>query len=96
MGRTEVLRILRDHQDDLKKFRVNSIALFGSLAREEVRPQSDVDILVEFATPPTFKQYMNLKFFLEDLLNARVDLVSTRALKPQIRPYVEREAIYVT
>ncbi|MCD5408066.1 DNA polymerase subunit beta, partial [Candidatus Bipolaricaulota bacterium] len=49
-----------------------------------------------FEGPATFDRYMGLKFFLEDLLGRRVDLVTKRALKTRLRPYVEREAIYVT
>jgi hypothetical protein len=96
MQRDEVLTILAQHQDSLKRFRVKSLAIFGSTARNEARPDSDVDILVEFEQPVTFDQYMDLKFYLEDHLGTQVDLVSRRTLKPQIRPSVEREAIPVT
>ncbi|MCK4600462.1 nucleotidyltransferase family protein [Candidatus Bipolaricaulota bacterium] len=74
---------------------VKSLALFGSLARGDAGPESDVDILVEFQGPSTFDRYMDLKFFLEELLNRPVDLVTRKALKPRLRPYVEKEAIYV-
>ncbi len=96
MQRDEVLTILAQHQDSLKHFRVKSLAIFGSVARDEARPDSDVDILVEFEQPVTFDQYMDLKFYLEDHLGTRVDLVSRRTLKPQIRLSVEQEAIPVT
>ncbi|MEY3329576.1 MAG: hypothetical protein RLZZ115_2459, partial [Cyanobacteriota bacterium] len=59
------------------------------------RPDSDVDILVEFEGSVTFDRYMDVKFYLEDLLETRVDLVSQRSLKPLIRSTVEQEAIYV-
>ena len=75
---------------------MKSLAVFGSVARGEAGPDSDVDILVEFEGRATFDRYMGLKFFLEDLLGRRVDLVTRKALKPRMRPYVEREAIYVT
>jgi uncharacterized protein len=96
MQRDKVLTILTQHQDSLKQFRVKSLAIFGSTARDEARPDSDVDLLVEFEPPITFDQYMDLKFYLEDHLGTRVDLVSRRTLKPQIRLSVEREAIPVT
>lgn len=95
MRRDEILRILREHRADVERFGVTSFAIFGSAARDQVREDSDVDILVEFQKPPTFKIYMGLKFFLEDLLGRKVDLVSRGTLKPRVRPYVEREAIYV-
>lgn len=96
MQRDEVLAILASHQEKIKSFGVKSLALFGSVARNEAGPESDVDILVEFEGIVTFDRYMELKFYLEDLLGRRVDLVSRRSLKPRVRPYVEREAIPVT
>ena len=75
---------------------MKSLAVFGTVARGEAGPDSAVDILVEFEGRATFDRYMGLKFFLEDLLGRRVDLVTRKALKPRLRPYVEQEAIYVT
>ncbi len=96
MTRDDVLAILRKHQDELHQhYRVKSLALFGSVARNEASPASDVDLLVEFETPPGFDGYMTLKFRLEELLGCRVDLVMRRALLPQAEPTVAREAIRV-
>jgi len=95
MQREEVLRILGQHQQVLKDFGVKSLAIFGSVARDEATPDSDVDILVEFDVPVTFDLYMDVKFYLEDNLETRVDLVSGLMLKPLIRSTVEQEAIYV-
>jgi len=95
MGRNEILRILSEHRAEIESFGAKSLALFGSFAREEACQQSDIDILVQFDGPPTFDRYMGLKIYLEDLLGVRVDLVTPRALKPRVRPYVEKEAIYV-
>lgn len=97
MSKNEILEILRKHRDELRKrFGVKSLAVFGSVARGEAGPESDVDILVEFEGRATFDRYMGLKLFLEDLLGRRVDLVTRKALKPRLRPFVEQEAIYVT
>lgn len=96
MRRDEILKLLREHRAEIGKFDVKSFAIFGSAARDELREGSDIDVLVEFSKPPTFKVYMGLKFFLEDLLGKQVDLVSPVTLKPRVRPYVEREAVYVT
>ena len=97
MNREKLLQRLREHKDELqRRFGVKSLAVFGSVARGEAGPDSDVDILVEFESRATFDRYMGLKFFLEDLLGRQVDLVTRKALKPRLRPYVEREAIYVT
>lgn len=95
MRRDDVLHILREHKAGLEQFGVASLAVFGSVARDEARPESDVDILVEFAGVATFDRYMGLKIYLEDLLGAPIDLATPRALKPRIRPAIEREAIYV-
>ena len=67
----------------------------ASVARDDAGADSDVDILVEFEGPATFDRYMDLKFFLEELLECRIDLVTRDALKPRIRPRVESEAIHV-
>ncbi len=95
MRRDEVEKLLAEHRQDLHQFGVKSLALFGSVVRDEARPDSDVDMLVEFEGAATFDRYMDLRFFLEDLLGAPVDLVTRKALKPRLRPYVEREALYV-
>jgi predicted nucleotidyltransferase len=95
MRRDEVLAILQAHREDLRRLGVRTLSLFGSTARDEARPESDIDLLVEFADPATFDAFMDLKFYLEDLLGRRIDLVTSKALKPRIRPSVEREAILV-
>lgn len=96
MNKNEVLQLIRSHQNELDSFNVKSLALFGSAARDESHALSDVDILVEFQDKATFDQYMELKFFLEDTLGCPVDLVTRKALRPQIRDSVEREALHVT
>jgi uncharacterized protein len=65
------------------------------VARDEARADSDVDLLVELEAPVTFDRYMDVKFYLEDLLAKPVDLVTALSLKPQLRAIVEREAIRV-
>ena len=95
MRRDQVVRLLAEHRQDLSQFGVKSLALFGSVVRGEDRPGSDVDMLVEFEGAATFDRYVGLRFFLEDLLGAPVDLVTRKALKPRLKPYVEREAQYV-
>jgi hypothetical protein len=81
--------------DMVHRFDVLHLRLFGSAARDELREDSDVDVLVEFNASATFRQYMGLKFYLEDLLIRRVDLVTTKGLRQEFRPTVEREAIVV-
>ena len=92
----EVLSFLSFHRQELEEcFGISSLALFGSVARGEAGPDSDVDVLVEFHETPGLSQYMGLKFWLEDRLGRRVDLVMDKALKPWARPLVEAEAIRV-
>jgi hypothetical protein len=96
MKRDEVLTLLKGRRDELSnRYHVTSVALFGSTARDQAGPESDVDILVDFPGPPTFDQYMGLKIELEDLLGRRVDLVTRRGLRERIRPFIEKEAIRV-
>ena len=78
-----------------ERFGVTSLALFGSFARDEAGDGSDVDILVAFAGPATSRSYFGVQFYIEDLLDRQVDLVTEKALRPRFRPYVEREALDV-
>jgi predicted nucleotidyltransferase len=96
MNRDEVINFLSSHRQELEeRFRVFSLALFGSTARGEAGPESDVDLLVEFSETPGLTEYMRLKFWLEDSLGRRVDLVMKKALKSWARPVVEEEQIRV-
>lgn len=95
MRRDDVLCLLSEHRRELEHAGVRSLACFGSVARDEARADSDVDILVEFTDRPSFLRYMDLKFYLEELLGRQVDLVTRKALRPQLRARVEREAIHV-
>ncbi|NJL20993.1 MAG: nucleotidyltransferase family protein [Leptolyngbyaceae cyanobacterium SM1_3_5] len=95
MMRNEVLSILTNHWLVLKELGLQSLAVFGSVARDQARPDSDVDILVEFQLPVTFDRYMDVKFYLEDQLGVPVDLVTRRSLKSDLREAIEAEAVRV-
>jgi hypothetical protein len=96
MGREETIRTLRKRQEELRaRFGVRSLRLFGSTARDEAGPQSDVDILVDFDTPPSLIGFLGLRSFLEDVLGARVDLVTEGGLKERARSSVEQDAVRV-
>ena len=95
MRRAEILAILQTHMEDLRSFGVSSLRLFGSVARDEASVGSDVDLLVDFDETPTFSRYMKLRILLEDLLAAKVDLVTESGLRERVRPYVEKDAIRV-
>ena len=79
-------------QEDLG---IARLAVFGSVARGEASAGSDVDILVEFIGRADFDRYMTLKERLESLLGTRVDLVTTKAIRPELRPRIEQEAVRV-
>ena len=96
MNRDEVLGLLREHKETLtQRFGVVELALFGSVARDRAKEESDVDILVRFDGPATSKRYFGVQFYIEDLLGRPVDLVTAKALRKELRPFVEREAIDV-
>jgi len=89
-----VLRIIRGIQSELvDRFTVQRIGVFGSFAKGDEGPESDVDIIVELAEP-TFDHYMDLKFRLEEVLKRPVDLVMADTVKPRIKPIIEREIVY--
>ena len=97
MKRTEVLRILHEKRGELaEKYGVKSLALFGSVARDEARPDSDVDLLVEFDRPVGLFAFIGLKQVLEALLSCQVDLGTPRSLKPHLKESVLQEAIHVS
>ncbi|MFP5286312.1 MAG: nucleotidyltransferase family protein [Thermoanaerobaculia bacterium] len=95
MTRDDVLATLAAHREELRQFDVTSLRLFGSVARGEASPGSDVDLLVSFRKTPTFSGYMKLRIFLEDLLGRKVDLITESGLRDRVRPSVERDAIRV-
>lgn len=95
MKREEVLSILRSHQQELKNLGVQSLELFGSVARNEAHLDSDVDILAEISESISLFQFIKIKLYLEDLLNCTVDLGTKDALREHLRQPVMEESIYV-
>ncbi|MCB8977226.1 MAG: nucleotidyltransferase family protein [Ardenticatenaceae bacterium] len=96
MSKKLILQKLQAVDEELRqKYGVLALVLFGSVARSTAKSDSDVDLLVTFAEPATFDQYMNLKFYLEDILQAPVDLVTKTAVRPHILPKIEREGVHV-
>lgn len=96
MRKQEVLQFLEAHKREIvERFGVKHLALFGSTVRDEAREDSDVDVLVEFEGGETYRNYFDLLFFLEDQLHCPIDLVCADAVRPQIKPYIEKEALYV-
>ena len=92
MTRDDIFSAITEHADDLRKYHVSELSLFGSYVRGEERPDSDIDFLVEFSEV-SFDAYMDLKDFLETLFGRRVDLVMKDAIKPRLRERILSEAV---
>ena len=96
MSRAQVLEQFALSKPTLvARYGVTSLALFGSTVRDAARVDSDIDILVSFDGPATSERYVGVQLFLEDLLGRPVDLVTDRALRPELRPFIEKEAVHV-
>ena len=93
MTREEALRRLADHRAELEGLGVRSFDLFGSVARGEARPDSDVDLLVAFDRPVGLFHFFRVQHRLEAILGTAVDLVMRDAIKPQLRSRVLAEAV---
>ena len=96
MKRNDVLRILqKERQELVDHYNISALSVFGSVARDDARQDSDVDILVEFSRPVGLFQFIELQQRLEALLGSRVDLGTPRSLKPRIKEQALQEAIRV-
>ena len=92
--REEIEETLKRYKPLLaEKFKVKEIGIFGSYARKEESDKSDVDILVGFSDPIGW-EFIDLKEFLEEILGKEVDLVTVRALKPQLKDRILKEVVY--
>lgn len=92
--REDIIESIRAHKAEIEnRFSASRIGLFGSYAHGTAEPESDVDIVVVMAEP-TFDHYMDLKFYLEELFGADVDLVLADTIKPRLKPYIDRDLIY--
>ena len=90
------INILKEREGEMRiKFHVSRIGVFGSFARGEGRKESDVDVLVEFEEGfKTFDNFMDLKYYLEDIFSRNVDLITVNALKPQLKDDILQDVIY--
>lgn len=88
----EAKKLINSHRKDLNLLGTRKIAIFGSTARKQTTKTSDIDILVDFDSKKGLFVFADLKFYLEDILNCPVDLVSTRALHPALKKRILSEA----
>lgn len=93
MRLVDVLQVLGEHADDTARFGVTSLSVFGSVARGEAGPSSDIDVLVEFGTPVGLFQVARLQECPESILGVRVDLAMEGALREEMRGETLREAV---
>jgi|UniRef100_A0A7C3Z394 predicted nucleotidyltransferase len=94
MRRQEILETIARHRDELREYGVESLALFGSVSREEAAETSDIDILVEFSRPVGMLAFLRLQHRLAEILGRKVDLVTPRALRPAWRERILSEAVH--
>ncbi len=95
MKKEEVIRLLRENMEEIKKFGVKRIGIFGSVVRGEADEESDIDLIVEFEEgKKSFDNFINLCFFLEKVLGKNVEVITPEALSPYIKPYIESEVVY--
>ncbi|NJN79750.1 MAG: nucleotidyltransferase family protein [Anaerolineales bacterium] len=95
MTRNDLISLIQKNRTQLTKLGVKSLSIFGSVARGEERPDSDIDILVEFEPSATFDRYMDTKFYLEDLLRRQVDLAVAQSIKPRLKKNITQDLIHV-
>ena len=89
----QIFDTLAQHREELRRWGVQNIGLFGSYRRGTATADSDMDFLVTLERP-SFDDYMDLKFFLEDLFGCNVDLVPEKDIKPRLRPYIMEDVVY--
>jgi hypothetical protein len=91
--RRSILKTLADHREEVRRFGVRSLGLFGSVARGQATAASDLDFIVDLENP-TFDAYMGLMEFLEELFERPVDLVLANTLKPRLREPILRDTVH--
>jgi predicted nucleotidyltransferase len=91
-----IIEKFNDHKDTLsEKFHVESLSVFGSVSRGTAGPDSDLDLLVRYKKTPSFFAFLELKQYLEAMIGRRVDLVTEKALKKQLRETILQESVRV-
>jgi predicted nucleotidyltransferase len=96
MNMRSISEKIGQHQAELERYGVKSLAIFGSVARGEAADESDLDVLVEFSRPVGLFEFIRLKNFLAGLTGCRVDLVTVDAIRPRMRDNILNEAVRVT
>ncbi len=97
MTKAKLIKILKSHNNIIRdRFKVKNIGLFGSYVRDEQKKTSDIDVLVEFEKGhKTFNNYIDLKFYLEEIFKSKIDLVIKDAVRVELKEYIFNEVVYV-
>jgi len=96
LTKEQILQYLREHKSELhEKYGVRKIGLFGSYARNENKKSSDIDIVVELESDNKFRSFFELKYYLEESLDMKIDLGIESAVKPEVRNQINQDIIYV-
>lgn len=97
LNKEKIYQLLILNSDKFKEYGVNKIGLFGSYVRNEFKQDSDVDFIVEFIPgKKSYKNFIHLAYFLEDLLKTKVDLLTLNSISPLLKPYILKEIEYVS
>ena len=92
-----IVQLFRSQEEKIQRFGAKKLGLFGSFVRGEQNETSDIDILVEFLPGrKTYDNFIHLAFYLEELLQRDVDLLTPESLSPYLKPYIEQEVEYVS
>jgi len=96
LAKNEILALLTKSKPELQaRFGVTHLSLFGSYARNEAKATSDIDVLVAFDGPATSCRYFGALFYLEDLFGCTIDLVTEKALRQELCPFIESEMLQI-
>lgn len=96
LNKDNVFQLLRDHADEVREFGVSRLGLFGSMVRDEAKNDSDIDTLVEFKEgQKNYRNFIYLVYFLEELLQRDVDLVTRKAIADWMLPHIDKQIEYV-
>lgn len=96
MKKDDILQILDQNMEDIKKkYKIKEIGIFGSHVRDEQKKRSDIDILVEFEEIPDLFEFIALERYLQRLLKKKVDLVRKKAIRPELKDTILKEAVYI-
>ncbi len=97
LDKNSIIKALYFHRKELTGFGVDRIGLFGSYYKNKMHPKSDIDFLVEIQkVKKTFRNFMALAYFLENLFDKKVDLVTPQSLSPYIGPHILKSVEYVS